>query len=43
VLNTLEHHIEVMWLEDAYRRTRKDAAADADRMTAPSTPGCILN
>jgi group II intron reverse transcriptase/maturase len=31
---TLAHHIDVAWLEEAYRRTRKDGAVGVDGMTA---------
>jgi RNA-directed DNA polymerase len=31
---TLAHHIDVDWLQEAYRRTRKDAAAGVDGQTA---------
>ena len=34
VLTTLAQHIDVMWLHEAYRRTRKDAAAGVDGVTA---------
>jgi hypothetical protein len=33
-LLTLAHHIEPMWLEEAYRRTRKDGAVGVDGVTA---------
>src|SRR5262245_1110741 len=33
-LNTLAHHIDVSWLREAYRRTRKDGATGIDRQTA---------
>jgi RNA-directed DNA polymerase len=33
-LTTLAHHIDLEWLQDAYRRTRKDGAAGVDGMTA---------
>ena len=33
-LNNLAHHIDVEWLMEAYRRTRKDAAAGVDGQTA---------
>lgn len=33
-LTTLAHHIEVDWLDEAYRRTRKDGAAGVDGQTA---------
>jgi RNA-directed DNA polymerase len=33
---TLAHHIDVEWLEEAYRRTRKDGAAGVDGVTAES-------
>ncbi len=31
---TLAHHIDVQWLREAYRRTRKDAAVGVDGVTA---------
>jgi group II intron reverse transcriptase/maturase len=31
---TLAHHIDVDWLKEAYRRTRKDGATGVDRQTA---------
>jgi len=34
VLTTLAHHIDLMWLEEAYRRTRKDGAVGVDGVTA---------
>ena len=34
VLTTLAHHIDVDWLGEAYRRTRKDGAAGVDGVTA---------
>jgi RNA-directed DNA polymerase len=34
VLLTLAHHIDLMWMEEAYRRTRKDGAAGVDGVTA---------
>ena len=34
VLTTLAHHIDEVWLREAYRRTRKDAAAGVDGVTA---------
>jgi group II intron reverse transcriptase/maturase len=33
-LTTLAHHIDVEWLEEAYRQTRKDGAVGVDGMTA---------
>jgi len=33
-LTTLAHHIDIDWLREAYRRTRKDGAAGVDRQTA---------
>jgi group II intron reverse transcriptase/maturase len=33
-LTTLSHHIDVSWLQEAYRRTRKDGAAGVDGLTA---------
>lgn len=34
VLLTLAHHIDLMWMEEAYRRTRKDGAVGVDGATA---------
>ena len=34
VLTTLAHHIDVQWLQEAYRRTRTNAAAGVDGVTA---------
>jgi group II intron reverse transcriptase/maturase len=34
VWTTLAHHIDRQWLHEAYRRTRKDAAAGVDGVTA---------
>lgn len=34
VLTTLAHHIDVEWMREAYRRTRKDGAAGVDGVTA---------
>lgn len=34
VLTTLAHHIDKVWLREAYRRTRKDGAAGVDGVTA---------
>lgn len=34
VLNTLSHHIDMQWLLEAYRRTRKDGAVGVDGQTA---------
>lgn len=33
-LTTLAHHIDIEWLREAYRRTRKDGAAGVDGQTA---------
>jgi len=33
-LTTLAHHIDTMWLAEAYRRTRKDGAVGVDGVTA---------
>jgi hypothetical protein len=33
-LTTLAHHIDIEWLREAYRRTRKDAAVGVDGQTA---------
>ena len=34
VLTTLAHHVDMDWLKEAYRRTRKDTASGVDRVTA---------
>jgi RNA-directed DNA polymerase len=34
VWTTLAHHIDMQWLREAYRRTRKDAAAGVDGVSA---------
>jgi len=34
VMTTLAHHIDQVWLREAYRRTRKDGAAGVDGVTA---------
>ncbi len=34
VLTTLAHHIDEVWLHEAYRRTRKDGASGVDGVTA---------
>lgn len=34
VLTTLAHHIDAIWLREAYRRTRKDGAVGVDGVTA---------
>lgn len=33
-INTLAHHIDVAWLREAWRRTRKEGAAGVDNVTA---------
>ena len=33
-LTTLAHHIDIEWLEEAFRRTRKDGAPGTDGVTA---------
>ena len=33
-LTTLAHHVDEVWMREAYRRTRKDAAAGVDGVTA---------
>jgi retron-type reverse transcriptase len=33
-LTSLSHHIDMEWLQEAYRRTRKDAAVGVDGQTA---------
>ena len=33
-VTTLAHHIDAVWMREAYRRTRKDAAAGVDGVTA---------
>ena len=32
-LTTLAHHIDIVWLREAYRRTRKDGAVGVDGQT----------
>jgi len=34
VITTLSHHMDVEWLREAYRRTRKDGAVGVDNQTA---------
>ena len=34
VLTTLAHHIDKVWMVEAYRRTRKDGAVGVDGVTA---------
>lgn len=34
VLNTLAHHVDLEWLREAYRRTRKDGAVGVDAVSA---------
>ncbi len=38
-LTTLAHHIEIDWLREAYRRTRKNGAPGVDRQTAEEYAG----
>ena len=38
-LTTLAHHIDIDWLCEAYRRTRKDGATGVDRQTADEYAG----
>jgi len=33
-LRTLAHHIDLVWMHEAYRRTRKDGAVGVDGVTA---------
>ena len=33
-LTTLAHHVDEVWMREAYRRIRKDAAAGVDGVTA---------
>jgi retron-type reverse transcriptase len=33
-LTTLAHHIDIEWMREAYRRTRKDGAVGVDGVTA---------
>ena len=33
-LTTLAHHIDIDWMHEAYRRTRKDGATGVDGQTA---------
>ncbi|HLM71922.1 MAG TPA: hypothetical protein VK459_04510 [Polyangiaceae bacterium] len=39
VLTTLSHYIDLDWLREAYRRTRKDAAPGVDQQTAEQYAG----
>jgi len=34
VITTLSHHIDIVWMHEAYRQTRKDGAAGVDGVTA---------
>jgi len=34
LFTSLSHHIDIAWLKEAYRRTRKDGATGVDRQTA---------
>jgi len=38
-LTTLAHHIDIDWLREAHRRTRKDGATGVDRQTADEYAG----
>ena len=38
-LTTLAHHIDIDWLRQAYRRTRKNGATGVDRQTAEEYAG----
>jgi RNA-directed DNA polymerase len=38
-LTTLAHHIDIDWLREAYRRTRKNGATGVDRQTAEEYAG----
>jgi len=42
VWTTLAHHIDVEWLAEAYRRTRKDGAPGVDGMTALEYEASLL-
>ena len=39
---SLAHHIDLEWLQEAYRRTRKDGAAGVDDVTAEQYEDCLL-
>lgn len=39
VLTTLAHHIDIEWMREAYRRTRKDGAVGVDGQTAEQYAG----
>lgn len=39
VFTTLAHHVDVGWLKEAYRRTRKDSAAGVDGVTSEEYEG----
>jgi group II intron reverse transcriptase/maturase len=40
---TLNHHLDLPWLLEAYRRTRKDGAAGVDGQTAADYEACLLD
>jgi RNA-directed DNA polymerase len=40
-LKTLAHHIDVNWLREAYRRTRKDGAPGVDGVSAEQYAECL--
>src|SRR4029077_20487465 len=40
-LLTLAHHIDVNWLQEAYRRTRKDGALGVDGKSAKQYAECL--
>ena len=39
-LTTLAHHIDIAWLKEAYRRTRKDAAPGNGGLQKPNGLNC---
>ena len=40
-LKTLAHHIDVNWVREAYRRTRKDGARGVDGQSAEQYEGHV--
>lgn len=37
---TLAHNIDIEWLQEAYRRTRKGGAVGVDEQTSAAGTGC---
>ena len=40
-LTTLAQHMDIEWLREAYRRTRKDAAPGVDEQSAEEYARCL--